>query len=247
MIERLQKILAKAGYGSRRSNEALITAGRVTINGSVAKLGDKADSQNDTIRVDGRPIVIEEPVYIMLNKPKGIISSLEDELDQGRTTVRDLVKVKGHIYPVGRLDKESEGLIVLTNDGQLAHHLTHPRYGHEKEYKVAVEGQIESTTLNKWREGVELDGRKSAPARIVVEGTEGDITWLRITIREGRKRQIRRIAALLGHPVTRLIRLRIGSLHLADLEPATWRHLTRDEVAALQRTAFKHGPKRSSR
>ncbi len=230
--------MAQANLGSRRASETIIAAGRVTVNGRVAKLGDKADLAVDRVLVDGRPLPAPERsgdeafIYIALNKPRGVISSLEDELDAGRTTVRDLVPLAAdiHIYPVGRLDRPSEGLVLMTNDGELAHRLTHPRYGHEKAYDVTVEGRMSDHALEQWRRGVMLDGRITAPAPIEVIERTAEGTRLRIILREGRKRQIRHIAAALGHPVQRLLRERIGPLRLGDLEPGQWRHLTAAEV-----------------
>jgi pseudouridine synthase len=238
--------MARANYGSRRACEAIILEGRVKINGRVAKLGDKADPAVDRVEVDGRPLSAvgdnapaETLIYIALNKPRGVISSLGDELEEGRTTVRDLVQIDAanHIYPVGRLDKPSEGLVLMTNDGALAHRLTHPRYGHEKVYDVTVEGQISDQALDQWRRGVILDDRITAPAPIEVVERGNDATRLRVVLREGRKRQIRRIAAALGHPVRQLIRERIGPLSLGDLGPGQWRYLTRAEIDQLKRSA----------
>jgi 23S rRNA pseudouridine2605 synthase len=169
-----------------------------------------------------------------LYKPRGVISSLEDELGQGRRVVRDLIPLDGHIYPVGRLDKQSEGLMLMTNDGELAHRLTHPRYEHKKVYEVLVQGEMPSYTLDQWRQGVKLDGRKTAPADIQLLEISSQETRLRITMREGRKRQIRRIAAAFGHPVQRLVRIKIGSLELGNLQPGEWRHLTGSERRKLQ-------------
>lgn len=244
--------MARANIGSRRSCELIISEGRVTVDGRVARLGDKADPDHDRIAVDGRLLFADrneeesqtDLIYIALNKPRGVISSLEDELEVGRTTVRDLIEIEGkhHIYPVGRLDKPSEGLVLMTNDGALAHRLTHPRYGHEKVYDVTVEGDISEELLDQWRRGVVLDGRITAPAPIeVVERTQ-QATRLRITLREGRKRQIRRIAAALGHPVQRLIRERIGPLALGDLPSGQWRYLTEREISELKRSAFDLPP-----
>jgi 23S rRNA pseudouridine2605 synthase len=235
--QRLQKVMAKAGIGSRRHNETLIRAGKVRVNGTVAKIGDSADLSTDKIEVDGREISIMEPLYIMVNKPKGVLSSTEDELGLGRPTVRDMIALEGHIYPVGRLDKQSEGLMLLTNDGEIAHRLTHPRFGHEKVYRVALEGHVPPTTIGQWREGVDLDGRTTAPADVEVLSQSENTTWLRITMREGRKRQIRRIASMLGYPVSRLIREQIGPLRVGDLERGAWRHLDHEEVASLHRAA----------
>jgi 23S rRNA pseudouridine2605 synthase len=245
VAERLQKIMAAAGLGSRRANEALIRAGRVRVNGRVATLGDKADLETDTITVDGQPLSADNLVYIMVHKPRGVLSSTEDELEQDRPTVRDIVPLPGHLYPVGRLDKPSEGLILLTNDGRLAHHLTHPRYEHEKVYEVALEGALGDDALDEWRRGLMLDGQPTAPATIELLERRPADSLLRITLREGRKRQIRRIAAAFGHPVTRLLRTHIGPLALGDLPPGQWRHLTPAEVDALQATVDQAPARRS--
>jgi pseudouridine synthase len=236
-MERLQKLMAQAGLGSRRANEELIVAGRVRVNGRVARLGDKADPAQDRIEVDGRPLALpaDKHIYIALHKPRGVLSSLEDEMEEGRTTVRDLIDVAGHIYPVGRLDKQSEGLMLMTNDGQLAHRLTHPRFGHEKSYDVTVEGSVADALLAQWQRGVILDGRQTAPAMIQLVERTPDHTRFTIVLREGRKRQIRRIAADFGHPVLRLLRERIGPILLGDLQPGQWRYLTAAEVDALER------------
>jgi pseudouridine synthase len=248
--------MARANLGSRRSCEEIIAAGRVTVNGRVVKLGDKADPAIDRIEVDGQllslpaaPTAGEKFIYIALNKPRGVISSLEDEMEEGRTTVRDLIQVEGvgHIYPVGRLDKPSEGLVLMTNDGALAHRLTHPRYEHEKVYDVTVEGHIPDRVLEQWRRGVMLDGRITAPAPIEVIERGHDATRLRVILREGRKRQIRRVAAALGHPVRRLVRLSIGPLELGDLPPGEWRYLTDAEVRRLQRSAAEEPARRGAR
>lgn len=236
MEERLQKLMARAGLGSRRANEQLIAAGRVRINGRVARLGDKADPQLDRIEVDGQPVdfSIQQQIYIKLNKPRGVISSLEDEMGEDRPIVRDLIPAAGHIYPVGRLDKQSEGLMLMTNDGQIAHRLTHPRYAHEKVYDVILEGLINDRDLEQWRKGVVLDERLTAPAGIKVLQKSANESHLRVSLREGRKRQIRRIAAAFGHPVSSLIRIRIGPLELGDLQPGEWRHLSNNEVQRLR-------------
>jgi pseudouridine synthase len=237
--ERLQKIMARAGLGSRRDNEKLIAAGRVRVNGRTARLGDKADPLTDRIEVDGQLLdsLSDELVYLKLHKPRGVISSLEDELEASRQTVRDLIPLKGHIYPVGRLDKQSEGLILMTNDGQLAHRLTHPRYEHQKEYEVVLEGKISRSDIEQWRKGVILDDSLTAPADIEILKQSANESALRITLREGRKRQIRRIAAAFGHPVKRLLRTRIGPLQLGDMQPAEWRHLSKEEKHRLRKLA----------
>ncbi|MEN4042701.1 MAG: pseudouridine synthase [Anaerolineaceae bacterium] len=235
MEERVQKILARAGYGSRRANEELIQAGRVKINGIPAKLGMKADPEHDTITVDAQPIPRADAkrIYIALHKPRGVLSDVDAQDD--RPTVRDLVPVPGHLFAVGRLDYDSEGLILLTNDGDLANRLTHPRYGHEKEYRVLVSKKPDEEQLATWRRGVVLsDGHRTAPARVVVESTAARGIWLRVTLREGRKRQIREVGKTIGLLVIRIVRVRIGTLQLGNLKPREWRYLTVDEVTVLK-------------
>ncbi len=234
MKERLQKILARAGYGSRRSCEDIIAAGRVRVNGQIATLGNSADPEKDKIQVDGRLIQAPEPlVYIALNKPRGVISAVSSP--DTRPTVRSLVDVPEQVYPVGRLDVDSEGLILLTNDGDLANRLTHPRYGHEKEYRVLVARRPDEEQLNTWRRGVVLeDGYRTQPVQLLVETPAGKGIWLRVVMREGRKRQIRETGFLLGLPVVKIIRIRIGSLQLGNLKPRQWRKLTPQEVSALK-------------
>jgi 23S rRNA pseudouridine2605 synthase len=232
--ERLQKILARAGLGSRRACEELIDAGRVTVNGEFAVLGMKADPEHDLIEVDGRPIQSAQPLtYIALYKPRGVISAAKSP--DRRPTVRDLVPVPGQLYPVGRLDVDSEGLILMTNDGELTNKLTHPRYGHEKEYRVLVARRPDEEQLETWRRGVVLeDGSRTLPAEVRFESTQGKGSWLRVIMREGRKRLIRETGAQIGLPVVRIIRVRIGGLRLGVLKPREWRHLTPEEVAELK-------------
>jgi len=234
MRERLQKILARVGYGSRRACEEIVAAGRVRVNGQVAGLGDSADVETDRIQVDGRTIQAPEtPVYIALNKPRGVISAVTSP--DPRPTVVDLVDVPEKVYPVGRLDADSEGLILLTNDGDLTNRLTHPRYGHEKEYRVLVARRPDDVQLNAWRRGVVLeDGYRTQPVQLTVENPYGKGIWLRIVMREGRKRQIRETGSLLGLPVVKIIRVRIGSLRLGNIKPRQWRFLTPQEVKDLK-------------
>jgi 23S rRNA pseudouridine2605 synthase len=243
MKERLQKILARAGYGSRRSCEEVILAARVRVNGQLAELGDKADATLDKITLDGRPIKkAEEQVYIALYKPRGVISTVTDP--DLRTAVRDLVPVEGTLYPVGRLDFDSEGLILMTNDGDLANKLTHPRYEHEKEYRVLVATHPDSEQLAKWRRGLVLeDGFKTAPADVYVTSKYGKGAWLSVTLKEGYKRQIREMGKVTGLPVVRIVRIRIGDLRLGNLKPKEWRYLTFQEVAALKKPARTQEPK----
>ena len=232
-MERLQKILARTGIGSRRACEGLIEAGRVKVNGHVAKLGEKADPQRDHIELDGRPITNAELLtYIALYKPKGVISAVKSP--DRRPTVRDLVPVTERIYPVGRLDIDSEGLILLTNDGELTNFLTHPRYGHEKEYRVLISRHPDQDQIEIWRRGVVLeDGYHTQSAKVSIEESLGKQTWLRVVMHEGRKRQIREVGARIGLPVVRIIRVRIGSLRLGNLKPGDWRYLTPSEIAKL--------------
>lgn len=230
---RLQKVLAQAGFGARRKCEALIAAGRVTINGHVAALGERV-RPGDAVAVDGAPVAqAEDKVYIALHKPVGFAS---DRSSPRNKTLFELVDVPQRLFGVGRLDKDSSGLILLTNDGEFAYRLTHPRFEHEKEYRVGVRGRPDSRTLQRWRDGVLLDGEvtKTAPCRIDVLGAAGDsTTTLRVVMREGRKRQIRRVAKLLGHPVIELVRVRVGAVKLGALESGAWRHLSDREVRAL--------------
>jgi 23S rRNA pseudouridine2605 synthase len=235
MEERLQKILARAGYGSRRSCEELIAAGRVRVNGHLTGLGDKADAAKDKISVDGRPVeAAEKLVYVALYKPRGVISTVSDP--DLRPAVRDLVPVPGTLYPVGRLDFDSEGLLLMTNDGDLANRLTHPRYEHEKEYRVLVARHPDQEQLDAWRRGVVLeDGFHTAPADVYVISKQGKGVWLNVTLKEGHKRQIRETGKLTGLPVVRIIRVRIGTLRLGNLRPQEWRYLTTEEIAALKK------------
>lgn len=234
MEERLQKILAYAGYGSRRACEELIAAGRVTVNGQVAQLGSKADIQKDQIKLDGKLVKPPEAFqYIALYKPRGVLSSVS--APDPRPTVRDLVPIEGSLYPVGRLDVDSEGLILMTNDGELANQLTHPRYGHEKEYRVLVARHPDEKQLLAWRHGVVLeDGYHSSPVHVEIESHSGKGTWVRVIMKEGRKRQIRDTCRQIGLPVVSIVRIRIGSLHLGSLKPKQWRHLTPAEIKGLK-------------
>jgi 23S rRNA pseudouridine2605 synthase len=235
MEERLQKILAQAGFGSRRACEEFIIAGRVRVNGGVAIIGQKANPVKDKITLDGRPVKLEQRVYIALHKPRFVLSTVEPEAGDTRPTVRDLVPLEERLYPVGRLDFESEGLVLMTNDGDLTNKLTHPTYGHEKEYRVLLARQLDAEQLSIWRRGVVLeDGYKTQPAEVRLESLAGKGCWVRVTMREGRKRQIREICSHLGLPVVRIIRVRIGTLHLGTLKAKDWRYLTDMEVLALK-------------
>lgn len=231
--ERLQKVLAAAGVASRRESEGLIAAGRVTVNGQVVcEPGTKVDSDHDEITVDGRPV--RKPtrlVYVMLHKPSGVVSTASDP--QGRPTVVSLVDIPERIFPVGRLDFNSEGLLLLTNDGALTHRMTHPSFEVEKEYHALLTPVPDKYTLSTWSKGVLFEGKKTAPAQIDIIGITKERAWVRIVMHEGRKRQIREVAQLLGHTTLRLIRVREGTLSLGDLPSGQWRELTSDEVKEL--------------
>ena len=236
MLERLQKILAQAGYGSRRACEDFITAGRVRVNGQLASLGGKADPAIDKITLDGRPIAAAEALtYIALYKPRNVLSAVEGERGDDRQTVRDLVDVSGHLYPVGRLDFESEGLVLMTNDGDLTNKLTHPKFGHEKEYRVLLARRPDPDQLEAWKRGVVLeDGYKTQPVDVRFETAQGKGAWVRVVMGEGRKRQIRETCAQLGLPGVRILRVRIGALRLGNMRARQWRFLTAQEVQALK-------------
>ncbi|MCH2419982.1 MAG: pseudouridine synthase [Actinomycetota bacterium] len=234
--ERLQKVLARVGIGSRRVCEDLIAEGRVLVDGETAVLGRRVDPETALIEVDGAPVGVRpDLVHYVLNKPAGVVTTADDP--QGRPTVVGLVPNEPRVFPVGRLDVDTEGLLLLTNDGELAHRLTHPSYGVEKEYVAEVEGLPTRAVLRRLREGVELDDGPTAPAR----ATLVDPSVVRLTIHEGRNRQVRRMCEAVGHSVVRLVRTRIGPLADRSLAPGAWRELTGDEVRSLQRAVAEPG------
>lgn len=241
MEERLQKIIAKAGLASRRAAETLIEQGRVTVNGQIAKLGQKADPTEDAIKVNGRLLTKLEPlVYYVVHKPRGVLSAAEPQIQSDLPIVTDMVKSDFRLYPVGRLDVNSEGLILLTNDGDLTNKITHPRYGHKKTYKVHIEGVMDERKLGRWRNGLRLpDGFRTSPCNVqILEQSHRDM-WLRVVMGEGHKRQIRDTVEVLEHRVLRLIRTHIGPLELGNLPPGQARELSRAEVAALKDALHK--------
>ncbi len=246
---RLQQFLARAGFGARRKCEQLILANRVTVNGAPARLGMNVQP-TDEVRVDGRLVRQAEPkIYIALHKPVGYVS---DRSDPRARSVFDLVRVPQRLFGVGRLDKDSSGLLLLTNDGDFAYRLTHPRFEHEKEYHVVVEGVPSEAALQRWREGVLLPGesRPTTPCdvRVLHKQDAPPRAKLRVIMHEGRKRQIRRVARLLGYPVVSLTRVRIGGLELGALQCGAWRYLRPEEVAMLMgdarpdRSAYDNHP-----
>jgi 23S rRNA pseudouridine2605 synthase len=235
---RLQKVLAQAGLGSRRTCEELIERRRVRVNGEVAVLGRRVDPEVDVVEVNGAQIGVKPGlVHYLLHKPVGVITTALDP--QGRPTVVELVPAEPRVFPVGRLDSDSEGLLLLTNDGDLTHRLTHPSFGIDKEYLVEVEGTPTRGALSRLRDGIDLDDGRTAPAKVA----QLDARLLRITIHEGRNRQIRRMCDAIGHPVLRLVRTRIGPLTDRTLKPGEWRALTQDEVRSLERAVAGKGPR----
>ena len=228
--ERLQKALARSGIGSRRVCESLIEQGRVRVDGAVACLGARIDASIATVEVDGVAVGVRpDAVYYLLNKPRGVVTTARDP--HGRPAVVDLVPDEPRVFPVGRLDMDTEGLILLTNDGELAHRLTHPSFGVEKEYLVHVQGAPKPAALRALRQGVVLDDGPTAPAKVSL--VEPDV--VRITIHEGRNRQVRRMCEAVGHPVRRLVRTRIGPLVDRRLSPGRWRALEPGEARQLER------------
>lgn len=228
--ERLQKVLARSGIASRRVCEDLIVEGRVKVGGAPARLGQRVDPATVEIEVDGaRVSVAPGLVYYLLNKPAGVVTTASDP--QGRPTVVDLVPDEPRVFPVGRLDADSEGLLLLTNDGGLTHRLTHPSFGVDKEYLVEVQGTPSAGAIRRLRQGVALEDGTTAPAKVALVAAG----LLRIVIHEGRNRQVRRMCDAVGHPVVRLVRTRIGPLAERKLGPGEWRSLTVPEVRALER------------
>jgi 23S rRNA pseudouridine2605 synthase len=238
-VERLQKILAAAGVASRRKCEELIAAGKVTVNGEVVKeLGAKADPATDVIAVSGKPIKRESKLYIMFNKPKGVITSVTD--DKGRSVVTDYLKdIKERLYPVGRLDYDTEGLLLLTNDGDLAHKLTHPRHHVPKTYHATVERVPHGNDLERLQKGIKLEDGMTAPADVEYHDIDpdGKFATISITIREGRNRQVRRMFEAIHHPVIRLKRISFGGLFLNNLQRGKHRRLTEEELLKLRAAA----------
>ena len=237
--ERLQKVLAACGWGSRRVCEDLIAEGRVTVNGDVAILGRRVDPDSDRVEVDGVPVGVKPGlVYYLLNKPIGVVTTAHDP--QGRPTVVEMVPDDPRVFSVGRLDVATEGLLLLTNDGALAQRLTHPSHGVDKEYLVEVEGgTVAPGKLRALREGVELDDGITAPATV----SQPSPGVLNIALHEGRNRQVRRMCDAIGHPVTRLVRVRIGTLHDRTLRPGQWRVLEPSELKALIESIGSRAPR----
>ena len=241
--QRLQKLIAAAGLCSRRTAEAWIEAGRVNVDGQVSTLGDQADPDSQVIQVDGRPLCPRrEPTVLLINKPAGVISTCRDP--RGRSTVLDLLprQLRQGLHPVGRLDADSRGALLLTDQGELTLRLTHPRFDHAKTYRVWVEGTPLDTSLQRWRRGVSLDGTRTRSAEVRVLQHRSDRTLLEVVLLEGPNRQIRRVADLLGHPVLDLQRVAIAGLRLGPLPEGRWRHLSRGEWQPLLDQSEPPGP-----
>ncbi|BCR05159.1 pseudouridine synthase [Desulfuromonas versatilis] len=231
----MQKLIAAAGLASRREAERWIDERRVSVNGQLASLGDTADPQLDRIEVDGRPLEFaEKKLYLLLNKPVGYVTTARDP--QGRPTVMDLVKeLSGRVFPVGRLDLTTDGLLLMTNDGELANRLAHPRHQVEKTYLVRVRGMLSAQASRSLETGVRLEDGMTAPARVGRVRASGSHTWFEISLREGRNRQVRRMCEAVGCPVSRLRRIRIGFLEIGTLQPGKFRMLTAEEVGKLKK------------
>jgi len=236
MADRLQKVMAAAGIASRRASEVLISAGRVTINGRVAELGDRVDPDVDVVEVDGDRVIVDTTLhYLMLNKPRGVVSTTHDP--EGRPTVMDLVNLEERLYPVGRLDQDTEGLLLLTNDGELANRLLHPSFEVERTYLALVPGPVRRETLRRLTEGVELDDGLARPRRVRVAEEHRGKALLEVVMTEGRKHEVRRMLAAVGAPVERLARVAFGGVELGDLRQGKWRFLDRPEIAKLHAAA----------
>lgn len=235
MTVRLNKFLALAGVASRREADRWIQEGRISVNNQVVEeLGLRVDEDKDVVRVDGRKIQVKtEPVYILLNKPAGYLVTLKDPFR--RPTVRTLLPASlGRVFPVGRLDLATEGLLVLTNDGELAFRLSHPRFGVKKVYLAKIKGEPDKEALRRLERGVHLEGAKTAPARVVPLAPGQKSSWLRLELQEGRKREVREMCRAVGHPVLELRRVEFAGLGLGNLKPGQWRHLEPGEIRRLK-------------
>ena len=236
MAERLQKVLSAAGVASRRHAEELIAAGRVRVNGAVATLGDRVDATTDVVEVDGERVTLDTTLrYVLLNKPQGFVSTTSDP--EGRPTVTELINLPDRLYPVGRLDRDTEGLLLLTNDGDLVHRLLHPSFGVERTYLALVPGPVRREVLGRLRDGVELDDGPARPRRVRLAEQHAGKAVLEVVMTEGRKREVRRMLAAVGLPVERLARVAFGGVELGDLRQGKWRFLTDPEVNRLRRAA----------
>ncbi len=238
MEQRLQKIIADMGIASRRKAEEFITEGRVTVNGKVAVIGMKADPARDHVKVDGKLLTRPETkVYFVFNKPRGVVTSLGDP--EGRPTVQDFIRgIRERVYPVGRLDYDSEGLLILTNDGDLAYGILHPSKKIPKTYLVKIKGALEAEDLERLRKGIRLDRTVTAPAKVKPLRKTDQNSWVEMVIYEGKKRQIRRMMEKVGHPVIRLMRIRINGIEMGDVKPGMIRRMLPEEIEMLRSEVF---------
>jgi len=235
-VVRLQKYLAECGVASRREAEKLILAGRVRVNGVVAAIGQTVEPDSDNIEVDGAPVAQQRLVYIVLNKPRDVVTTAKDT--HGRKTVLDLVSGAGaRVFPVGRLDMDVEGALLLTNDGELAHRLTHPKFEMEKKYLAGVSGRMTLETAARLAKGVEIEDGSTAPAKVEVIRQRDDATLIRLTLHEGRKREVKRMCEAVGHPVKTLRRIEFSGIDVSGMRVGEWRHLSHEEVETLRRHA----------
>jgi len=234
MEQRLQKILADMGIASRRASEEIIIEGRVTVNGQVAVIGMKADPGQDHIKVDGKLLTRpEKKVYFIFNKPRGVVTSMGDP--EGRPSVQDFTRgIRERVYPVGRLDYDSEGLLILTNDGDLAHAILHPSKKIPKTYLVKIKGALEAEDMDRLRRGIRLDRTVTAPAKVKALRKTDQNSWIEMIIYEGKKRQIRRMLERVGHPVIRLMRIRINGIEMGEVKPGTFRRMLPEEIEQLR-------------
>jgi len=235
MEQRLQKIIAEMGIASRRKAEDLIAEGRVVVNGKAAVIGMKADPLKDHIKVDGKLLLrVEKKVYYILNKPRGVVTSLNDP--QGRPTVKDFLgRIRERVFPLGRLDYDSEGMLILTNDGEFAQAILHPSKKIPKTYLVKIKGVLEEEEIEKLRSGIRLDRGMTAPAKVKRLRKTEQNSWIEMTIHEGKKRQIRRMLERVGHPVMRLLRVRIAGLEMGELQPGAYRRISPDELDMIKK------------
>jgi 23S rRNA pseudouridine2605 synthase len=235
-VVRLQKYLAECGVASRRASERLIEAGRVTVNGAAAELGQNITPGQDAVHLDGRTVGRDAKVYVVLNKPEGVVTTAKDT--HGRKTVVDcLPGVPGRVFPVGRLEMDVEGALLFTNDGELAYRLTHPKFAVDKVYLAWVRGHVRPETAIRLEQGVELEDGMTAPAQCVILNAGRENTLLRLTLREGRKREVKRMCAAVGYPVQTLHRIAFGNVRVKGMRPGEWRYLTDREIAGLRQLA----------
>lgn len=231
---RLQKYLASCGVASRREAERLIGDGRVEVNGTKATIGQSIEPETDQVTLDGRPVALEKHVYILLNKPKGVVTTSKDTHDR-RTVLDCLAGIEERVFPVGRLDLDTEGVLLLTNDGEFANRLLHPRYEVRKTYFASVRGEMTEATAKRMSAGLELDDGMTAPCEVEILERKTRSTVVRMTLREGRKREVKRMCLAVGHPVRNLKRVSFAGIQAQGLRPGEWRHLTQEEIARLRK------------